>query len=126
MALIPLVSASVNSVRLPVPIMIFNVGIFFPQGVIADNGSGKSEVDRVQDTIGNKRLILRLEAVYQPVQRSHVSVLLRDQDGDGGRFLRYPGTAFMQTQQVIGARFCAAQQLILFQGIDTDRITGVM
>ena len=32
----------------------------------------------------------------------------------------------MQAQQVIGARFCAAQQLIVFQGIDTDLVTGAM
>ena len=106
--------------------MISMPGVTLPQGVITDNGVGKAEMDRVQDTVGNERLALRHEFIDQPVQGGHVGVLFRYQDGDCSGFFRYPGAALMQAQQVIRARPGSAQQLFILQGIDADLVTRVM
>ena len=84
---------------------------------------GEAEVDRVQDTVGDERFILLHEIIYQPVQGGHIGVLFRDQDGNCRGLIGDPGAAFMQAEQVIGARVCAAQQFLVVQGIDADRVT---
>ncbi len=77
-AVMPVVSASVSSVRLPVPISISAFGTLAPHSRIALERLHEAEIDRIEHGVGEIGAPLGVERVHGAIERVHVAVVLGD------------------------------------------------
>ncbi len=103
-----------------------DIGITPAQGAVADDGVGKTEVNGIEDAVGDEFPALRRTGVDGAVQRVEVSVRLRDQHRRGRHLFGDPERAFLKAQQVIGIGPAAAQEFVVFKRIDADPVAFLM
>ena len=116
----PIVSACVSSVTLPMPIMIGASGQRASQGVIADDRIGEAEVDRIEDRIGEEAPAASLERGDGALERREVLRLARDQDRRRGHLVGDPQRVLAQAEEIVGARPARAHQLVGVEGVRAD------